>query len=674
MIRYLIFVCFILLSIISTAQFANKADHAFKNGAYYKAIELYKKAYSKANSIEEKAEFIYKVAQCYRLNTNEKQAEVWYRKAIKAKYPDPLKHFYLAEALKKQQRYEEAIKQYKKYKEKAPNDSRAKDGIKSCELAKKWGEESSDYVINNERLINSESRDYGPTYYGDGPNKIIFTSNRKSATGDEVDSKTGANFEDLFRSERDAKGKWSVPEPLNDKVNSPVNEGGSVTNQDRTKLYFTRCRVKEDKSMGCEIYMSKKKDDEWGKAERLKLRKEGDDSSVVGHPALGFEDKVLVFASDMKGGKGGKDLWMSISTDGKWGDPQHLGSEINTSEHEMYPFIRNDGTLYFSSNGHLGMGGLDIFKAENQGDNTPKGVDWGNPKNIKHPINSTAHDFGIIFEKEEERGFFSSDRSGGKGQDDIYNFRKPPVICRLITKVYNKKTDGPVPNAKVTVNGTDGSSYEVRTNEKGKYVFDEKDNGERYIKLDNNYTIEVKKDRFLVAKDQISTMDVEESSVFVKEFYIQPYSDTTEIQFPEVRYPYDKAELQVIEDSVNSKDSLDYLYNLLVRNPTIVIELQAHTDARGGDSYNKKLSKRRAKSCVEYLVSKGIPRERLKPKGMGEDHPKIPLSEIKKMETESEREKAHQQNRRTVFVVVRDDYVPKDKGGSDDGSSTSGGN
>jgi peptidoglycan-associated lipoprotein len=380
------------------------------------------------------------------------------------------------------------------------------------------------------------------------------------------------------------------------------------------------------------------------------------ENTTAGHPALTVDETHIVFASDMPGGMGGRDLWIAPFDKASMtaGTPVNLGPSINTKGDEMFPFIRQNGALYFASSGLIGMGGMDNFVAESNGENT-----WGNVENLGAPINSIGHDFGIIWEGDSERGYFSSDRNGGKGKDDIYSFNLPPLLFALDGVVYDKDTQQPVSEATIKVIGSDGASFEASTDAGGAFSFAEKGE-ERYINPETNYSIEVSKPDYLVAKDQISTVGIPESTTFLKEYFITFTAPDKAIEFPEVRYAYNKAELQV-NDEVNSLDSLDFLFNVLSDNPTIIIELQAHTDSRGKDPYNKDLSQRRAESCVEYLSSKGIPTERMVAKGYGEGKLRISDKQIAALATEEEKEAAHQKNRRTEFTVLSFDYVPMEE-------------
>lgn len=405
--------------------------------------------------------------------------------------------------------------------------------------------------------------------------------------------------------------------------------------------------------MGCSIYTAGKSGQNWGEPELIAVAQ---DTFTVGHPAISDDDNTLVFASNIPGGQGGKDLWY-ITYDKKaktWSQPVNLGPEINTPYDEMFPYIRDNGELYFASNGHPGMGGLDLFKAKSKGINQ-----WGNPENLKAPMNSEANDFGIVFEEGQNRGMFTTSRSGGKGGDDIWEFYLPEIVFALEGVVRDIETQKPIAGAKVKLIGTDGLSAEMLTDESGAFSF--KENGDaRYINPNTSYSLVVEKEKYLSAKGKETTVGHESSMNFFHEYELQPMQGP--IKLPLILYAYNSADLLP-----ESKDSLNYLYNIMVDNPNIVIQLRSHTDFRGKDAYNEKLSQRRAQSCVDYLIKeKGVAPDRIVAKGMGEKEPlKMPdgtlLDEkyINALKSEEEKEAAHQRNRRTDFKVLRDDYVPQ---------------
>ncbi len=638
-------------------RFIKEAENMFENEGYYEAIDLYKKAYAKERDVQEKGRLLFQVAESYRLVLDTDQSVVWYNRAIRARHDNPMAYFWIAEAERKRGNFAEAITYYNRYKEQAPNAREVDQAIAECEMAQEWLDKPKRYLIEPEVQLNSQYFDFSPIWADNKNEMIYFTSSRPGSAGARIDERTGQNYTDIYFSIRDRKGKWSEPYPLNNTVNTPHNEGSAVLNARRNTMYFTRCQSQKDKSLGCDIYTARKVGQNWGEAQLIELKpKNGNEVFTVGHPAIDGNETFMIFAGDIPGGHGGRDLWVSTydRRAKKWGDPVNLGPEINTAKDEMFPYLHDNGTLYFASDGHPGMGGLDMFKAESTGEMT-----WGGVENLKAPLNSSDHDYGIIFDGEEDQGFFTSGRPGGTGGENIWSFKMPPLVFALQGNVYDKETMVPIPEATIKVIGSDGSSFEATTDDHGGFNFEENGN-ERYIKPEVNYSMDVSKQDYLVAKDQISTLGVKESTTFVKEFFITYVARPDEIEFPEVRYAYDRSELLVNEE-VNSEDSLDFLYQTLVDNPTIIIELQAHTDSRGSDTYNLDLSQRRAQACVDYLISKGIPTERMVARGYGKSRLRITESQIQAMKTNEEKEAAHQKNRRTAFAVLSFDYLPQDK-------------
>ena len=621
------------------------ADFAlYQEEKYHEAIELYKKAYTKEKGSDVKAEIIFKIAEAYRLSDETEQAAVWYDKAILAQYQDPIAYLHLGEMKMKLGQYDEAIVQFQKYIAANPSDPRGQLGVESAQEAQKWSDNPTKYIVEPVVLINSEYYDYSPTFVDRKNEEMIFTSTREGSTGTDVSEVTGDNFEDLYFTKRDNKGKWSEP-VLVEGVNTEASEGSATMNSRRNTLYFTRCKVEKNGYFGCMIMAAKKQGNKYGEPEQIMI---ANDSAIVAHPAITPDDKTIVFVSDIEGGYGGKDLWYIKELGrNKWSEPINLGPEINTAGDEMFPTIRDDGTLFFASNGHLGMGGLDIFMATKKGENQ-----WADVENMKAPINSSANDFSIIFDADKDRGFLSSSREGGKGKDDIWEFSQPPILFALQGIVKDLETGEPIIAADVTLTGTDGTTATKETGADGTFEFSTK-GSESYINENTSYSILVSKPGYLNASGKETTVGLTESRRFVHTYELQPITKEA-IKLPEILYDFNKTTL-----TPQAKDSLNYLYKILVDNPTIVIELKANTDSRGSDSYNMTLSQGRAESAVNYLISLGIEKERMVPKGYGESNLLITDAEISKLATEEEREAAHQLNRRTEFSILRDDYVPK---------------
>jgi len=651
-----IFTLIVLLGLTVTLDaqhtYVEKAENAFANKAYFESIDLYKKAYAKEKKPQEKARLIFMIGESYAAILDYEQSEVWFGKAIKAKYSDPIVYYRLAFALQNQGKYKNALRRYKQYFQNVNDDPVAELDKEACESAQSWVNNPTKFLVTPEVQLNSPQFDFSATYATADYKTLVFTSSREASEGSKIDNRSGENYQDLYITTIDEKGKWAEPAGISPLINSKFNEGAASFSPDKKTIFFTRCLEEKDRNLGCDIYYSIIEGEGWSEPVLLQLKPVGADTITIGHPSMSKDGKILFFASDMEGGKGGRDLWMitRANKNSLWSKPKNLGSDVNTRGDELFPFIHANGTLYFSSNGRRGMGGLDIFKA------VPTDLNkWGQVENMKYPINSGYNDYSIVWEDENDRGFLTSNRPGTKGQSDIFNFMLPPVVFILQGNIYDKETQVPVTGAFVRVAGTDGASFQTMSDDNGGFYFAE-NGAERYIDMDVTYSLVVSKgEDYLVAKDQITTVGLTESTTFIKEFFIQPISDEP-IEFPEVQYEF--AKWALLE---TSKDSLDYLYDILIDNPTIIIELQAHTDSRGTDAANITLSQKRAQSCVDYLIYKGIDNERMVAHGYGESRLKITDDQINRMPTKAEKEAAHQKNRRTEFTVLSFDYIPKEQ-------------
>lgn len=658
-----------VFSVSAQKNYLKDADVAYENHQYFNAIELYKQAYTKVKKADAKARILFRTAQSYQEINDFKGAETYYNKAIKAKYPDPIAILNLADVLKTQQKYEEAIVEYNNYKKEMPSDSRGENGVKSCELAKQWKDAKNTpetrLKVENMSLINSKESDFSPAYADKKYTSLIFTSTRQGATGS-IDVTTGQNHSDLYEAKLDKNGKWSTPAPLASTIVSKMNEASVSVSKKGDVMFMTRCPEAKGKQLKCQLYVCKKQGPSWAEPELLPFCV---DSIAFGHPSINVTGDVLYFTAKLSGGYGGKDIWMSTynKKDKAWGEPVNLGPTVNTQGDEMYPYIADDDkTLYFSSNYHLGMGGLDIFKAA-------KGTDGKftkAPENLKYPMNSAGDDFGIIFEGKKIKGYFTSNREGGKGSDDIYSFILPPLNFNLTGTVVSEEGNEPVTNAFIHLKGSNGDMFEFKTAADGKYNFKLKENTsyEVTVGTDKSTVSQTFKLGFLANKDmgKLTTVDENESKDFVKDFALTPVK--AEIRFPAVLYALGKADLLVdvagtdpsndTRKPLNSKDSLNFLYQTLIDNPSIIVELQSHTDSRGSDAKNQVLSEARAKSCVDYLINeKKIPAARLTFKGWGEKKLLVTDAVINKAKTKEEKTALHQKNRRTVFRIVSWDYV-----------------
>ena len=640
------------------------ADQAFAAMQYNIAVTKYKKAYSKTRSKPDKERISFQMAECYRLINNTKKTEPAYKRIIKTKFAEknPLVFLYYAQALKSNEKYADAKDAFSTYVEMVPDDPRGKNGVESCDLAQEWLKTPTKYTITNPKVLNSKEADFSPTYADKLYNTIIFTSTREAATGKANDNWTGQNFSDLFVSKLDPKGAWSTPVLLEtgNVINTEANEGNPAVNGKFNMLYFTRCGNAKGSSLGCQIFASRRSGRVWGEPKQLKLG--GDSTNVIGNPAISPSELTIFFSADLKGGEGGKDLWMASrkTPADEFGKPFNMGPVINTPGDEMFPFMRNDTMLYFSSNGHPGMGGLDIFRTT-----FSKGK-WTKPTNLQYPMNSSGDDFSIVFNPEEDKGFMSSNRKGTKGSDDIFAFVNPPLLYTLQGVVKDDRTLQFIPAASIKLVGSDGSAVEGKTDQKGFYSF-----GKSQIRPNTSYELMVNKTGYFNKKAKETTVGLESSKDFVIDFKLEPIPEKP-IVLPDILYDLAKWDLKP-----QFQDSLQDLIKTLDENETIVIELASHTDTRGTDESNDVLSQKRAESVVTYLIERGISADRLVAKGYGERVPRTLAKNTKRegfsfkagtvltqafidsLKTTPEKEAAHALNRRTEFRVLSKDYVPK---------------
>jgi len=636
---------------------AERAYASFTAGEYYDAIDLFKGSYSKAKKADKatRTELGFMIAECYRLTNDPKNSETWYRLSVKSSTSKPEAQYWLAESLKKNGKYQQAIDEFKKYKQVAPSDSKADQQIRACELALEWQRNPEAYRVEELKDLNSKDSDFSPAYGRDDFGVIYFTSSRDDAAGNKTHGATGQSFTDIFESRLDKKAKWSTPVPV-DNLNSESEDGTPCFSSDYKEVYFTRCEAGKREKKGCVIMYSKRTGDKWSEPEDTKILP---DSLVAAHPSLSADGLTLYFVSDMPGGFGLKDIYSVTRTDitDTWSASRNLGPDINTAGNELFPYVRDDGSLYFASDGHIGMGGLDIFKATSQPDGS-----WV-VKNMKSPVNSPSDDFGISFENGSERGIFSSTRKG-RGNDELYTFELPPLRFNVTGLVKDEKTGGPIQSAVVQLIASDGSNLQAETGTGGDFKF--------ALKQDVDYIYLASKQGYLRGRDKTTTKGQEKSRDFMVTILLTAIDKP--IELPNIFYDFGKWDLRP-----ESMVSLDKLVETLNDNPNVTIELMSHTDSRDTEEYNLDLSQKRAQSVVQYLIDKGIDPVRLSPKGYGESTSKVvddlivkqnpflksgtALTEqyINTLATEEQKEIAHQINRRTEFRVLRTDYEASKK-------------
>ncbi len=638
-------------------SYMKKGDKYYALGEYYDAATQYKKAYSatSAKDRDDRGKRALKMAECYRRLNYTQKAVAAYNNAIRYKQTDSLTFLYLGQQLMKTGNYKEAAKAFQRMLDSVPQCQQAQIGLKSATSAQKWKEQGSQYTVKKENFFNSRRADYSPMLAGDNNDQLFFTSTRNQAQGDELSGITGTKNGDIFVSVKDEKGKWTKPEAVQGELNTEYDEGACAFTPDSKTMYLTQCLADPSYPRFATICKSNRADASWSKVTTEALTK--DTLSSYAHPAVSPDGEWLYFTSDMPGGMGGYDIWRVRIGGKSMGGVENVGTPINSEGDEMFPTFRPNGDLYFSSDGHPGMGGLDIFIA--------KPDSLGNGWTLEHPgypLNSQGDDFGMTFEGLHNRGFFSSNRGDAKGWDHIYSFVNPEIIQTVKGGVYEK--DGyELPSALVYMVGNDGTNLKLNVKGDGSFV--------QEIKPDVDYVFLGTCKGYLNHKEQLRVEKPTESEEYVLQFPLA--SITAPVLIDNIFYDFDKATLRP-----ESMASLDELIKLLNENPNVTIELSAHCDYRGPAAYNKDLSQRRAEAVVEYLIAHGIDRQRLSPVGYGKEKPKVarkkltekyPFLKVDDVLTEEfilkldpeQQEICNQLNRRTEFIVLRTTYGMFDK-------------
>ena len=627
------------------------ADEQFARGEFFDASKTYRAVYNKLNSRDERpqrGEVAYKLATCYRRLNQAARASAAYQNAIRYEYPDSMAWYYLGRSLQMEGKYQPAIDAYNKFLEYVPDDQLAKEGLKGCRQAIASRDKKTRYIVKQDKNLNSRRADFAPMFLDKSLTTLYFTSSTEKATGDNKSEITGTKKSDIFFSTKDEKGNWKRPEPAQGELNTEFDEGIVSFSPDGQTMYLSVARRSPNASTSVEIYTSRRSDASWSAPQKFEIT--ADTISAVGHPAVSPDGRYLYFASDMPGGFGGKDIWR-INLLERSGSLENLGPQINTAGDEMFPYMRTDSLMYFSSDGHPGFGGLDLFTARLNS----TGDRWS-IENMGKPMNSAGDDFGITF-GEGESGFFSSNRGDGRGYDHIYSFNKPEIKVTISGYVVDKD-DEPVPNAVIRIVGDDGSIQKEVARDDGSFKF----NLQRGVR----YVMQAGAKGYLNVKQEFES-DMEEADAdYAVDFVLAAVFKPQVVE--NIFYDFDRATLRP-----ESKTALDEMAQMLRDNPSVTIEMGSHTDRVGSDEYNMALSDRRAKSVVDYLVAAGIGADRLTWKGYGETVPKTVTKRINKEYpqfpegtvlteefintlSDEDREAADQINRRTEFQVTDINY------------------
>ena len=627
-------------------------------GEYYDAANEFRQAYRKTPPKErdKRGRISIKMAYCYDKTNSTQMAIAAYINAIRYNQGNIDTHLAYARQLLRNGTYKTAMQEFQFVLDSMPDNTLAKNGLISAQNAPQWKKDGSRYTVKRMDIFNSRRADYSPMLAGDNFEQLYFTSTRNEAQGDELSGITGTKAGDIFFSEKDDKGKWGKPEAVSGGLNTDYDEGASALSPDQREMYLTQCVTDPLYPKYSQIVKSSRSDAAWGKTAALEITH--DTLSSYAHPAISPDGEWLYFTSDMPGGQGGLDIWRVRITSAGLGGVENMGEPINTPGNEEFPTFRPNGDLYFSSDGHPGMGGLDIYIAK---------VDKSGHYRLEHPgfpLNSQGDDFGMTFEGPHNRGFFSSNRGDGRGWDHIYSFENPEIIQTIKGWVY-EMGGYELPAAQVYLIGNDGTNTKLSVKGDGSFT--------HVINPNVDYLLLATCKGFLNHKEELKVEHENESKEYTLQFPLA--SITAPVLIDNIFYDFNKATLRN-----ESAKALDELVALLNENPNVTIELSAHCDYIGSAEYNKKLSQRRAETVVNYLIEHGIVKDRLTPVGYGKERSKtinkkisnkylwlkegdVLTEEYIKKQDKDKQEICNQLNRRTEFQVLRTTYGMFDKNG-----------
>ncbi|MCM1164138.1 MAG: OmpA family protein [Muribaculaceae bacterium] len=624
------------------------ADEQMARGEYFDASKTYRKIYNKLKPREqraERAEVAYKMAECHRMLGQDARAAAAYQNALRYGYPDSSIVLRLAQSLHGQGQYVQAIKSYEEYLAKFPSDPLAERSLAGARKAAEIKKNKTRYIVRNATLFNSRRSDFAPMFNGD---VLYFTTTNEKVKGTNRSEITGMKRSDIWMARKNEQGAWQRPEEIEGGLNTEWDEGICSFSPDGSTMYLTKAVRKPGANTGTEIHTSQRSDAQW--SESVKFDIIPDTISSYGHPAVSPSGEWLYFSSDMPG-VGGKDIWR-INLRERAGSLENLGEAINTTGDESFPYMLTDSILFFSSDGHPGLGGLDIFRATL----TPSGG-WL-VENMGSPINSEGDDFGITYASpSREEGYFSSNRGDGRGYDHLYSFVLPDLKITISGWVLDKDEE-PVPNAVIRIVGNDGSNQKAFARNDGSFSFP--------LQRGVSYVMLAGAKGYLNARQQFTSDTAEEDADYGIDFILASINKPNIVE--NIFYDFDKATLRP-----ESCLALDSIAQMLRDNPNITIEMASHTDRHGSDEYNIALSQRRATSVVDYLIAAGIPADRLQAQGYGESRPKTVTKRIARRYpqfqegqvldeefvlslSEEDQEIADQINRRTEFQVLTMDY------------------
>lgn len=623
--KQILYIAVILLASGCANQHLNKGLNAYNDMAYVGAIDHLQRALEK-DSTNAKARIA--LADAYRLTNDYKNAEEQYAQVVQLSESKPEHKMNYARMLMSANKHEEAGNMIRLYLKDKPDDPMAKSLLEACNYIELFKEDTAAYRISSLPMMGNASM-ISPVHFGNG---IAYAA--EQAEGGKTNPWTGNTYYDIYYNHQE-NGEWQQQQKFGGKVSGQFHEGPVSFNEAQDHAIITRSNYKTGRKLASGddnvshfgLFESRLIEGSWTTPEPMPFNS---NEYSVGHGSLSKDGSTLYFTSDMPGGFGGGDLYVSTYDGNAWSKPVNLGNTINTAGNEVFPNWHSDSLLYFSSDGQPSLGGLDIFKSLKDGNG------WSAPSNMNFPINSTADDFSILYNPGDTTGYLSSNR---KGSDQIFSFVKVPPVFLLAGVARDKETGEVMQGITITLkNLTDGTSEVLQTGPDGNFRFD--------LEGEKDYRIEGSKKGYFTKSHEFTTRGREHSEKLDWEFELEEMlvggNEPKVYSVENIYYNYDEWSIRP-----DAKKELDKLVKLLNDNPSIVIELQSHTDSRASHAYNNELSQKRAKAAVDYLISKGITKQRLEYKGYG----KTRLINHCKDGVECTDEE-HAENRRTEFIIV----------------------
>ena len=604
-----------------------KADNLYDRLAYTDAAQAYQKVLKRGTTDVYVFE---RLANCYYFINDTKKAEMYYKRVAKSKDANPEAIYNYAQTLKANGKFSDYNTWMKNFARLSPNDTRVKEFMKNPNYIPKIMEDMARYTATNMEDINSEYADFGGIVYG---KDFYFASGRN--TSRKTYQWNEEPYLEIYKA-TNVGGTMKNAELLNGDVNTKYHESNAVISADGKRMYFDRNDYFEgdyDKSANginqINLYYAENIDGKgWSGVVSAPFN---NNEYSTGHPALSQDGKTLYFVSDMPGGKGGSDIYMvAINSDGSLGTPKRLGDNINTEGKELFPYLDSNGTLYFSSNGHMGIGGLDVFYAEAQGNG------FGAVNNLGNGVNSSADDFAYKYDPTSQSGYVSSNREGGQGSDDIYMVEAVEIPCEVTISVLviNENTNAAVAGARVDLYDTKGNRLRTKTsNLDGMVSFK--------AACDQAHEVQGVLVDFESNASKVAPANDQKVSATIALKPIEEIIVEDQIVLNPILFDLDKSNIKA-----QAAFELDKVVSVMNKYPEMVIAVGAHTDSRATDAYNLTLSEARAQSTVQYIISKGISGKRISGKGYGETQPKVSCGD-------SCSEAEHQLNRRSEFTIVK---------------------